>query len=98
MGLRLRKEQLTVLLSGYVRAGYLTEEQEETYRLMYARSRTTEEQDQVTSAIKFAMDSWKTENDRFSRVVRTTLDLGDDDEDPPALKAALERARVRFST
>lgn len=97
MGLRHRKSTLQTALLGYEKAGYLDAQQAEGFRLMYARARTEAEQDQVTAAVKHQIDGWKTSNDRLSKILRASLGDDDEDEDPPALKEALARARVKLS-
>jgi len=96
MGLRKHKQVLTLSLQLYQRVGLLTAEEAEGFRLMYARARTPAEQEQVRAALDHRFHGWKTEQDRFSKVLRDDV-LGDDeDEDPPELREALERSRVRF--
>lgn len=100
MGLRQRKSLLVSVLQAHLKGKLLDEKQVETFRLMYARCRTPEEQDEVTKIVRAQFDGWKDENDRFSKILRMAHDDGDDDEDddPPSLKAALARSRVRLSS
>lgn len=96
MGLRETKQLLTLSLQLYQRVGLLTAEEAEGFRLMYARARTPEEQAQVKAVLDHRFYGWKTDQDRLSKILRDDL-LGDDeDADPPKLREALERSRVRF--
>jgi predicted oxidoreductase len=99
MGLRERKNKLIVVLRAHVASKALTGEQAETFERMYRNARTPEEQDQVTAAVRHQLDGWKTEGDRYSRVLRDVFDvdsLDEEDEDPPALTEALKRSRISF--
>lgn len=78
-------------------AAKLSAEQVGTIELMYRRARTVEEQDQVSQAFNDVLDGWKRNKDAMAVVRRGFLDdEADDDEDPPALTAALERSGVTF--
>lgn len=81
MGLRQRKQCLTLSLKMYERMGLLTSEDAEGFRLMYAKARTPEEQNQVREAVDHRFHGWKTENDRLSKVLRDVV--GEDEDDPP---------------
>lgn len=99
MGVRQRKQHLIATLLAHKAGGRLTEEQRAAFEMMYRRCRTPEEQDQVTKAVHDAMEGWKTGTDRWSRLRQAAegLDLEEDeDEDPPALKAALARSQITF--
>jgi hypothetical protein len=104
-GIRARKRSLVASVGAYRLGGQLTTEQAEGFELMYRRSRTQEEQDQVTRALHLFMDGWKDPGKKglaggvyahLARVRAGTDPLAPppEDEDPPALRAALERARV----
>lgn len=103
MGIRQRKNHLINVLSVHVKGGSLSQDAATAFEGMYRRARTPEEQDQVTAAVHAEMDGWKADTDRHSRVLQDVFetrgrfeDDGDDDEDPPALKAALARSQVSF--
>jgi hypothetical protein len=94
MGLRQRKNTLILALKARHIGKELDVEQVETFRLMYARARTPEEQDQVTKVVHEAIDGWKTGTDRFSRVLQMTHE-DEEDDDPPSLKAMLAKHGVK---
>lgn len=94
MGLRHRKNTLLTTLKARELGKELTSEQVETFRLMYARARTEEEQDQVTVVVHQAIDGWRTGTDRMSRILQNTED-NPEDEDPPSLKAIIAKFGVR---
>jgi hypothetical protein len=94
MGLRQRKNTLILALKARHVGKELDAEQVETFRLMYARARTPEEQDQVTKVVHEAIDGWKTGTDRFSRVLQMAHE-DPDEEDDPALKAMLAKHGVQ---
>lgn len=102
MGVRQRKNHLLNVLLAHVKGGQLAEDQALVFESMYRRCRTTEEQDAVTAAVHVQIDGWKSETDRHSRVLRDVFDVTprfeeeQDEEDPPALKAALARSQVSF--
>ncbi len=102
MGIRQRKNALILALQTKKIAHKLTDEQVARFEVMYRRAKTEAEQDQVTAAIESFTSGWKENSDAYSRLLRDVNDFGDDpvlgeeDEDPPALKAALERSRVTF--
>ncbi len=101
MGIRKRKQTLILALKGKALGGSLDEQQVEAFSLMYGRAKTEAEQDQVTKALEDVLHGWKTGSDAYSRLRQAengSDPLGDDDEDedPPALKAALARAQVTF--
>jgi hypothetical protein len=71
---------------------------------MYRQARTEAEQNQVTAALMTQIDGWKTGDDAFSRLLRSSLDFDDnepfaenDDPLPPSLEAAIARAKVDVS-
>ena len=76
------------------KAAKLTDEQTAAFELMYRRARSAEEQDQVTRAFDIRIDGWQTGKDAMAIVRRGFLE-DDEDEDPPALTAALARCRVK---
>jgi hypothetical protein len=99
VGVRARKQSLVLVVRAHCLAGKLTQIEADTFELMYRRCRTELEQDQVSKALHDVMDGWKT--DRGSRLAhlrrikeRVLLPEEEEDEDPPALQAALARARV----
>jgi hypothetical protein len=94
MGLRQRKNTLLTVLKAHEVGKELTSEQVETFRLMYARARTEEEQDQVTAVVHQAIDGWKTGTDRMSKILQNIED-DPEDEDPPSLKAVIAKFGVR---
>lgn len=70
------------------------------FEVMYRRARTQEEQDQVSAALRHFIDGWRESDDAFSKLLKTAFDLDDrldDDALPPALEAAIQRARVDLS-
>lgn len=95
MGLRQRKTLLISVLHAHQKGKLLDEEQVETFRLMYARCRTAEEQDEVTKVVRAQFDGWRDENDRFSKILQMAHE--EEEDDPPALKEVLSRAKVRLS-
>jgi len=102
MGIRDRKNHLLLVLRAKGIAHKLTQEQLDGFELMYRRAKDAAEQDQVTAALAAFTDGWKDAPDTFSRLLRDVNDFGDDapigeeDEDPPALREALARSRVTF--
>jgi len=103
MGIRQRKNALITVLRAKKLAHKLTDEQFATFELMFRRAKTEAEQDQVSAVVDSFVNGWKTDTDAFSRLLRDANDFGDDaplgedDEDPPALKEALARSRVTFT-
>jgi hypothetical protein len=98
-GVRARKNTLVLLVRAYLTAGLLTPEQAHVFETMFRRCRTPGEQDQVRSALRTQLDGWKDESDRFAKVLQIANDFGeeaDDDEDPPALREALAKSRIRL--
>ena len=102
MGIRARKQHLITVLRFKKLAYKMTEEQFSGFELMYRRAKTEPEQDQVTAVIEGFLNGWKTEHDTYSRLLRDVNDFGDnlpfgeDEEDSPAMKAALAQSRVTF--
>ena len=99
MGLRHRKNLLITALKGRALGGKMKPAEIAQFELMYRRARTQEEQDQVTSALQHFLNGWKDDGDAFSRLLRAANDLDDfldedDDRLPPALEAAIARAKV----
>ena len=95
MGLRTRKNTLLLALKARALAVQMPKEQVETFERMYRACRTTAEQDEVSKALDTHMNGWKTGTDAWSRILQDDfLSDEDDDEDPPALKAALARSQV----
>ena len=102
MGLRHRKNLLITVLKARALGAKMKPEEVAQFELMYRRSRTLEEQDQVTGVLQQFLQGWKEGGDAFSRLLRTANDLDDflDEEDdrlPPALEAAIARSRVDVS-
>ena len=102
MGLRHRKNLLITVLKARALGAKMKPEEVAQFELMYRRSRTAEEQDQVTGVLQQFLQGWKEGGDAFSRLLRTANDLDDflDEEDdrlPPALEAAIARSRVDVS-
>ena len=102
MGIRHRKNLLITVLKARAIGAKMKPEEVAQFELMYRRARTTEEQDQVTGVLGQFLNGWKEGDDDFSRLLRTANDLDDfldEDEDrlPPALEAAIARARVDVS-
>ncbi len=103
-GIRARKNNLIVALKAFVLGGKLTQQEGDKFEEMYRRCRTEAEQDQVSAAMHHAMDGWKEAGNGGAaggvyghlRRLKAGIDLytEDDDDDPPALKEALARARV----
>ena len=93
MDLRQRKNTLTAALKVHLLTGALTEQEFEAFRLMYAGARTQTEQNRVAATVRTHLESWKTAQDRFSRVVRSTE--GVDEEDDPVLAALIAKFGVK---
>jgi len=103
-GIRIRKQALILAMRVHHRTGGLKPEEANTFEVMYRRCRTQEEQDQVTRALHAVIDGWKDKGKggmaggAYAHLARVRAGLDvyapEDDEDPPALKAALERSRV----
>lgn len=104
MGIRERKNLLISVLRFRGQAAKMKVEEINQFELMYRRARTTEEQDQVTAALRSYNEGWRESDDDFSRLLRIANDfdcfLDEDDEDrlPASLEAAIERARVNVRT
>lgn len=95
MGLRTRKNTLLCALKARALAVQMPKEQVETFERMYRACRTEAEQEQVSKALDTHMNGWKTGTDAWSRILQDDfLSDDDEDEDPPALKAALARSQV----
>ncbi len=103
-GIRARKNHLISALKAYRLGRKISAEEAAGFELMYRRCRTEEEQDQVTKAVHHAMDGWKDPGSGAAggvfdhlRRLRAGIDLYSEDEeeeeDSPALKAAIARAR-----
>lgn len=92
MGLRQRKQTLLASLAFHLRAKLISQEQHDAFEVMFRRCRSEIEQDQVRKVIEEQLIGWKTDTDRFARILR---DDDEDEEDSPALKAAIEKARVK---
>lgn len=99
MGIRERKNTLIRLMQARARIAGLTAEQTDAFEMMYRRARDQVEQDQVTKVFDDMLHGWKTGKDVYSRILQAGADIGDfdDDDDPPELRAAIERARVIVS-
>jgi hypothetical protein len=99
-GLRARKNALIAALKARAIAHHLTPEQVDTFERMYRIARTHTEQDEVSRALDFQVNGWKTGTDAFSRVLQAASDLDEfrdpDEEDPPGLKAALLRSQIKI--
>jgi hypothetical protein len=101
-GIRVRKRTLILAVKAHVLCGELKQEEADTFEVMYRRCRTQEEQDQVTRAVHTVIDGWKDKGaggmagGAYAHLarIRAGVDIYAEDDDPPALKAALERARV----
>jgi hypothetical protein len=52
-------------------------EQASQFELMLRRARTADEQDQVMAAFDHYINSWRTETDEWSRLLRDANDIGD---------------------
>ena len=102
MGLRDRKNQLILALKAKKLAYKMTDEQASRFEQMYRRAGSQGEQDQVTAALDTFLNGWKEGSDAYSRLLRDVNEFGDDapigdeDDDPPALKEALARSRISF--
>ena len=102
MALRARKRDLITSLHAKAIAYGFGPDQVDTFERLYRGARTEEEQNEITRALDFQTNGWKTGSDAFSRVLQAASDIGelgdepDDDEDSPAMKAALERSQVTF--
>jgi hypothetical protein len=98
MGIRTRKNTLISALKMRALASKMTPEQVATFEQMYRRARSPEEQDEVTKVIDVHLNGWKTGTDAWSRILQAEdgrdFLSDDDDEDSPALKAALARSQV----
>jgi hypothetical protein len=98
MGIRDRKNHLILVLKARALGGKLTTEHVATFERMYRGARSEAEQDEVTKALDTHMNGWKTDTSAWSVLLRSGEDGGflsdDEDEDPPALKAALARSQV----
>lgn len=65
------------------------------FELLLSRARSAEEQDQVMTVFKDRLYGWQTNKDALAVVKRGFLeDEDEEEEDPPALKAALARSQV----
>lgn len=96
MGIRDRKNHLLTVLKAHLRFGEISKDQADAFERMYRQARTAEEQDQVTAALKHQIDGWKTDSDRYSKVLRDVFEEPEEDDDPPSLKAALARSQITF--
>jgi hypothetical protein len=106
-GIRARKNGLISALKAFLLLRKISVEEASTFELMYRRCRTEEEQDEVTKALHHVMDGWKdpgkgAAGGAFShlRRLRAGIDLYSEgepeEEDSPALKAAIALARQPF--
>lgn len=104
-GIRARKNALITTLKTHLLMRKLTKEEAAGFEMMYRRARTEQEQDEVTKALHHHLDGWKdagtggAAGGAYAHLqrLRAGIDLyseDEEDEDPPALKAALARARV----
>lgn len=103
-GIRARKNALIITLKTYLLTRKLRKEEADAFELMYRRARTTQEQDEVTKALHHHLEGWKDAGKGAAggayahlQRLRAGIDLyseEEEDEDPPALKEALARARV----
>lgn len=98
MGIRDRKNLLIMGLKARALGGKLTPEHVATFEGMYRRARSNAEQDEVSKALDAHLNGWKTGTDAWSVLLQSGEDdsflADDEDEDPPALKAALARSQV----
>jgi hypothetical protein len=103
VGIRARKNHLIVLVKAHLLARKLTTEEANGFESMYRRCRSEREQDEVTMALHQVVEGWKDPGKGAAggaiahlQRLRAGIDLYSDDvdEDPPALRAALARARV----
>jgi hypothetical protein len=97
-GKRERKNILIVSLKAKALAHRLSPEQVATFEQMYRSAKSQVEQDEVTRALDFQMNGWKTGTDAYSRILQAESDLDQlgDDDDSPSMKAALARSQVSF--
>jgi hypothetical protein len=99
MALRRRKNALVTSLRAKALVYALTPEQVDTFERLYQGARTPEAQDEITRALDFQSNGGETANDSFARVLQNASGfgpLGDEEEDPPELRAALDRAGMTF--
>lgn len=98
MGLRQRKQALITSLNGHVLAGLITKTLADEFEARYRRCRSESEQEIVRQDIIHVVSGYAHNPQTVYDKLRSAKpDIEDeDDEDPPALKAALERARVRL--
>ena len=97
MGIRNRKHTLIALLKAQAEAVHFPPEMTLPFEQMIRQARTEADQDEVMTAFKKRLFGWHENKDAFAIVRRGFLDdVDDEDEDPPALKAALERSQVSF--
>lgn len=77
--------------------GKVSREQGEALEAAYRRARGPKDFDEVSRAMALAADGWKTDGDVYSHLLRNANDLEElEDDDPPALREALAKARVRL--
>lgn len=96
--MRGRKNSLIGALKARAQGDKLTPEQVDTFERLYRGAKSEAEQDEVTRALVLQIEGWKTGTDAYSRILQAEADLdglGDDD-DSPAMKAALARSQVSF--
>ncbi len=103
MGIRQRKNQLIMALKGKALGGALDEQQVAAFELLYRRAKTEADQDQVTATLTAVMHGWKSSSDAYSTLRQVSAGIGflsdeddDEEEDSPAMKAALARSQITF--
>lgn len=77
--LRKRKNSYVTAVSAYELSGFLNKQEADGFRALYQRARTLEEQDQVKAALDHRIDGWKTDTDRYSRVMQNIAEARDKD-------------------
>ena len=100
MGVQHRKNTLILALRGHALGGKLSPGQVAGFELRYRQAVNETDQDAVTADLKKLLDGWKTGTDAYSWLLRNASDLedtfNDDNDDPPALKAALAESQISF--
>lgn len=101
MNRRRTKQKYQTLVEGFRKTGALTDEQAETFILMFRRCLVEAEFEEVSRAMHGVMEEWKTGGGQYDHLLRAAnnLDVFEDpgeDADPPRLVAALARSQVTF--
>lgn len=101
MNRRRTKQKYQTIVEGFRKTGALTDEQAETFLIMFRRCLIEAEFEEVSRAMHGVMQGWKTGGGQYDHLLRAANDLdvfedSGEDADPPGLVEALARSQIHF--